>query len=500
MATLPDFGAARFEKGAPIDNPYFPLTPGTIRSYSGSKVDDETGEIETESNDVFVSFDTKTIKGVETTVVRDSAYQNGVFVEDTLDWYAQDTGGNVWYLGEIAYNYRYDDEGTYQSTDNAGSWTAGKGGAKPGWIMPAAPEQDFKYYQEFARGTAEDEAEVVDLDADVSIALGDYSGVLKTLDTTALEPSAREFKYYASGFGQILGEEGLDAENNPDFAVEFRGLRTVVKDEDEDEDDDEDDDDREDDDNDDGEDADDVGDAGDGVDFTLADLTEGQRLAGVESADDPDAEDSEGNGGELYVTFLGGAAEFNNALGAYTFDTRTGRIGEGRILFDSTEEGMAGDSVGIDVGNGKGLGLFAVADGGELGVDLSAFEDGGLRFYNILSGRPASIDDGLAPLVTDAHNKPLPIQALHVLGNDDGYNLLNPAAGVHAVELESDVFGEDDETILLGFEDTRVTSPDYDGDFNDLVLAVSDTPLTEDVVESLLAELGGTVESDALFA
>lgn len=34
---LPDFRAAQFEKGAPIVNPYFPLTPGTIRSYSGSK-------------------------------------------------------------------------------------------------------------------------------------------------------------------------------------------------------------------------------------------------------------------------------------------------------------------------------------------------------------------------------------------------------------------------------------------------------------------------------
>jgi hypothetical protein len=38
-------------------------------------------------------------------VIRDTAYDNGVLIEDTLDWYAQDDFGNVWYLGEIAINY-----------------------------------------------------------------------------------------------------------------------------------------------------------------------------------------------------------------------------------------------------------------------------------------------------------------------------------------------------------------------------------------------------------
>ena len=38
---LPDFEQATFELGTPIDNPYFPLTPGTVFSYQGELYDTE---------------------------------------------------------------------------------------------------------------------------------------------------------------------------------------------------------------------------------------------------------------------------------------------------------------------------------------------------------------------------------------------------------------------------------------------------------------------------
>ena len=40
------------------------------------------------------------ILGVQTTVLRDSAFDKALIVEDTLDYFAQDVTGNVWYLGE----------------------------------------------------------------------------------------------------------------------------------------------------------------------------------------------------------------------------------------------------------------------------------------------------------------------------------------------------------------------------------------------------------------
>jgi hypothetical protein len=473
MAVRPDFRAARFEAGASIDNPYFPLTPGTIQSYGGSKTDPETGETETERNDVFVTHETKTIKGIQTTVVRDTAYKNGVLVEDTLDWYAQDTNGNVWYFGEIAYNYEYDDAGNYVETNNDGSWLAGKDGAKPGWIMKAAPAVGDSYFQEFAPGIAEDEAKVVAVDQQISIDLGDYSGVLKTLDTTALDPGAREFKYYAPGVGQIFVEEGVTAEG-PDFVVELQGVRQVGARDDDDDDD-----------------------AG----FALSDLADGQPLEGVDDAEGPDLDDVEGEGESLFVTFLGGNTDLNDALGAYAVNARTGRIGEGRILFDGLGETAAGETASVEVGRDKALGLFVVLDGAELGLDLSAFENGGLFFTNMLTGRQATLGDGLAPLVTSADKQALPIQALHVFGNDDGVNVLNPAAGLHAVELRSDlVQTQEDDIRLFGFEDGLVTGPGFDGDYDDVVVAVSEVPLSEDLIAGLTQELGAGHDSDVLIA
>ena len=443
MTILPDFDAATFEPGAPVDNRFSPLLPGTILSYAGTKVDEDTGETETESNDVFVTSETKTIQGVQTVVVRDTAYADGVLVEDTLDWFAQDTEGNVWYLGEIAYNYEYDDGGNYVETNNDGSWEAGVDGALPGYIMPADPDVGDDYFQEFAPGIAEDEGLVVGVDQEVSIGLGDFDGVLKTLDTTELEPGVAEFKYYAPDIGQVLGEEGLDDEGVPELVLELQGIREV-------------------------------GGNDDDGDF-----------------EQPEAEDFEGEGKEIFVTFVGAETEFDNALGAYLFDLETGEIGEGRILFDGTEELAAGDSISVEVDEGQGLGLFLIADVEEFGLDLSEFEDGGLFFTNILTGETATLDDGLAPLVTNADGVALPIHALHALGGDDGYNLLNPAAGAHAIELEPEWAedGDDDEVLVLGFEDLRVTQEGYDGDFDDLILAVSEEPL--DGGEGLDLPMGG---------
>jgi hypothetical protein len=443
MPILPDFAAAEFEPAAPIDNPFFPLQPGTIKSYGGSKLDDETGEAESESNDVFVTFESKAILGVQTVVVRDTAYENGVLVEDTLDWYAQDSEGNVWYFGEIAYNYRYDDEGNHLATDIAGSWTGGVDGALPGWIMRAEPSFGAGYYQEFAPGVAVDEGIVVGIDEDVSIGLGHYDGVLKTLDTTALEPDVAELKSYAPGGGEILAEEELSEEGEADLEIELRGIRHV---------------------------------APPAYDANLA-----------------------GSGGSV-VTFLSEDAGFDNAVGAYTFDLATGEIGEGRILFAATDDVAAGAKVSVDVESGQGVGLFLLADGADLGVDLSEYLGGGLFFRNILTGASATLADSLAPLVADEDGLALPIQPLHALGNAGGFNFLNPVAGVQAVALDAAPFTRRDDVTILGFEDLRATQAGYDGDFNDVLVAVSDTVLSAALVHRLVAGLDTFADQDALLA
>ena len=84
---------------------------------------------------VTVTDQTKTVaSGVTARVVHDRVSEKGRLVEDTLDWYAQDDKGNIWYLGEDTKEY---EDGKLASTK--GSWEAGVDGAKAGIVMPAKP-------------------------------------------------------------------------------------------------------------------------------------------------------------------------------------------------------------------------------------------------------------------------------------------------------------------------------------------------------------------------
>lgn len=176
-----------------IDNPYFPLTPGTVMRFRESG-DDGPGRVVTR-----VTYRTKVVQGVTCVVVRDKAYSGGELVEDTRDWYAQDRQGNVWYFGENTKEY---ENGQVVST--AGSWKAGRDGARAGIVMKAHPRVGQTYYQEYYPGVAEDEATVLSLDESVTVPYGSFDNVLKTKDFTALEPDKVERKFYARGVGPVL--------------------------------------------------------------------------------------------------------------------------------------------------------------------------------------------------------------------------------------------------------------------------------------------------------
>jgi hypothetical protein len=178
-----------------IDNPYWPMRPGTSWIYRG------TGD-EGPPHRIVVSVTNRTKRvaaGVVARVIHDRETQAGRLIEDTWDWYAQDSAGNVWYLGEATKEYR---NGKVSSTK--GSWEAGVDGAQAGVIMPAHPRVGMTYRQEYFHGEAEDRAKVLSLDEHVGVAAGSFDRVLKTRDWTPLEPSAAEHKLYARGTGPIL--------------------------------------------------------------------------------------------------------------------------------------------------------------------------------------------------------------------------------------------------------------------------------------------------------
>ena len=218
---LPNFDLATFQLGAAIDNTYFPLTDNKQRVFQGEVESD--GVLTLEKFEFTTLGAGPTIMGVQTTTRRDRAFKDNVLVEETFDFYAQDTVGNVWYFGEDVTNYRYDDAGNLIGTDSASAWRAGVNGALPGFIMPADLTLGFNYLQESAPADdALDQGTTFSIEQFISIGFGDYSNVLRVLETSELIPDLREFKYYAPGQGLILVEEGLDAANsNPTGRLEL---------------------------------------------------------------------------------------------------------------------------------------------------------------------------------------------------------------------------------------------------------------------------------------
>ncbi len=201
------FSPAQFPNSLQINNPWFPLVPGTTYLYHATETDPDTGEVVHETVRVDVLNQTRLVGGVEGRVVQDRVWKDGLLVEDTFDWYAQDNSGNVWYLGEIATNYRYDEAGNLLGTDNDGSWETGIDGAQPGIQMPASPRVGDRYYQEFRPRVAIDQGDVLATGLMRNTSIGTLSGVVQTRDWTVLEPDSVEHKFYARGFGNILTEK-----------------------------------------------------------------------------------------------------------------------------------------------------------------------------------------------------------------------------------------------------------------------------------------------------
>jgi hypothetical protein len=176
-----------------VDNPYYPLEPGTTLVYRGVR------DGQTQVDRVSVTRRTKKILGVTCVVVHDVARHNGQLLEQTWDWYAQDVDGNVWYFGEDTSSY--DAQGHVASTE--GSWQAGVHGAEAGIIMEAKPQPPDAYRQEYLAGHAEDQAWVLSRGGSLRVPFGVVHRVLLTMEWTPLEPDVIDQKSYAPGLGIV---------------------------------------------------------------------------------------------------------------------------------------------------------------------------------------------------------------------------------------------------------------------------------------------------------
>jgi len=200
-AYLAPFHATDFHHSTVITNPYFPLRVGATWRWKG------VFRNQPYKQEDVVLTGTRRIDGVVTQPVLDRDLVKDQIIAGSIDYYAQDDQGNVWYLGEATVHYV-----NGKLTDHADSWIAGRQRALPGIFMPAHPTLGKRrYQQEYAPNIAADTEHIVTTSMSKCEPLRCYTRVVQADESTVLSPGVLSAKYYAPGVG-LIGEDTLSGD------------------------------------------------------------------------------------------------------------------------------------------------------------------------------------------------------------------------------------------------------------------------------------------------
>ena len=170
-------------------NDYFRLEPGVFLALEKGK----------ERLVITVLDETRLVDGVETRVVEERESKGGRLVEVSRNFFAFNPADRaVYYFGEEVDIYK-----NGKVVRHEGAWESDKNGARFGLMVPGRPAVGDRFYQEIAPGVAMDRAEVASLDASIKTPAGEFKDCLKFIETTPIEPFARESKIYAPGIGLV---------------------------------------------------------------------------------------------------------------------------------------------------------------------------------------------------------------------------------------------------------------------------------------------------------
>jgi len=214
-----DFDANNFDNSTVIDNEWLPMQPGTQWVHEGTAV--ENGESIARRIEFTVTDLTKEIAGVRTVVAWIVDYNDNEVIEKEIAFYAQDNGGNVWYLGEHPEEY---ENGKFVL---APTWITGLEEARAGIKMWAEPKiGGMIVYQGWGPAVEwSDYGQVEQVGQEFCVPVDCYTDILLNVETSLGEVDAYQLKYYAPGVGEIrVGWRGEDATQEELELVEYQQL------------------------------------------------------------------------------------------------------------------------------------------------------------------------------------------------------------------------------------------------------------------------------------
>lgn len=199
------------------------------------------------------------------------------------------------------------------------------------------------------------------------------------------------------------------------------------------------------------------------------------------------ADNAPGPAGEVFLTWLGGVADFANAVGVARI------AGDGaldpELAFTDCTKLAAGDALSLGyVGVFERLGLFALSDGARQVPDLDRIGPDQLLLRNPVTGAPANAADETPPALLRLDGA-----APAVVDTDLVFAFADPLnAGGHAQATVGSFLRDGIEVCrVVAFEDDPFASGHSDGDFNDAVLALSVGRLTDADLAEIQAWLFG---------
>jgi len=174
---------------ANVDHSFFPVVPGRLWVYEG---EDEGRPLIEEVRSL---HDHRSILGVACTALEERTYVDGVLVDVSTEWFAQDDQGNVWKFGEESFE---SDGSELVPADD--SWIARPLGPRPWMAFPAHPREGEVFVGYRPGGS--DTHRIASLAATAVVPAGTFENCIEIIENPD-DPDDSDILLYAPGVGRV---------------------------------------------------------------------------------------------------------------------------------------------------------------------------------------------------------------------------------------------------------------------------------------------------------